>query len=74
MVERGRQEALSWFSQRHFELVFYNNRMVVGGNNSFVERKKKEILFGVYRQKLFTCRDSEMFLNSCVCGDEREQC
>lgn len=55
VVERGRQEALSWFSHRRFELVFYNSRLVVGGNNnSFVERKKKEILFGVHRQKLFT--------------------
>lgn len=38
-----------------FELVFYNSRLVVGGNNnSFVEWEKKEILFGVHRQKLFT--------------------
>lgn len=38
-----------------FEPVFYNSRLVVGGNNnSFVEREKKEILFRVHRQKLFT--------------------
>lgn len=51
----GDRKHFHGFLTEAFQLVFYKSRLVVGGNNkSFVEREKKEILFGVQRQKLST--------------------